>query len=270
MSSEGFRMRISAEGKIGIALGLVGLAGAGAIMVEPTEMWIGWTLVGIATVGGLALTAYMWSERPEVLPRLLCTFDMQDIGGSVCPDTILTATRIAPGPQVYSQLRTIQSTARGTYYRVEVCANGGSLSQCKGRLNSLKFGSTRLIAETVPLPFSPAHSNDAMEKTVHVGSPEYLDFLFITDENKVNLTPPDFLGPSAVNWCSLFDAYGDYTFDIGVLSPKAQSNITLLLHWTGKRETSKIVGFAAAPNLHGRKRLCGPDGSSSAWAGLLG
>jgi len=58
-------MRISAEGKIGIALALVGLAGAGAVMVEPTQMWIGWSLVGSGIAGGLALARL---TIKEILP----------------------------------------------------------------------------------------------------------------------------------------------------------------------------------------------------------
>lgn len=50
-------MAISTEGKIGIALGLIGLAGAGALVVAPAP-WVtavGWTLISVAAVGGIAL-----------------------------------------------------------------------------------------------------------------------------------------------------------------------------------------------------------------------
>ena len=43
--------RITFEGKIGIALGLLGLLGAGAIMVAPQHLLIGWGLIGLALVG---------------------------------------------------------------------------------------------------------------------------------------------------------------------------------------------------------------------------
>lgn len=49
------RVQISFEGKIGIALALLGLLGAGAIMVAPQALWIGWTLIGVAVVGLLWL-----------------------------------------------------------------------------------------------------------------------------------------------------------------------------------------------------------------------
>jgi tellurite resistance protein TehA-like permease len=44
-------MQISTEGTIGIALGLVGLAGAGAIMVFPQDIEIGWCLIAVAVIG---------------------------------------------------------------------------------------------------------------------------------------------------------------------------------------------------------------------------
>jgi len=51
-------MAISTEGKIGIGLGLVALLGAGAIMVAPQELWIGWTLIVGAIVGLVGLGIY--------------------------------------------------------------------------------------------------------------------------------------------------------------------------------------------------------------------
>src|SRR5258708_6713844 len=56
-------MRISAEGKIGIGLGLVGLGGAGAVMVWPEHTWIGWVLMVVAAVGGVALSIHHFGER---------------------------------------------------------------------------------------------------------------------------------------------------------------------------------------------------------------
>jgi hypothetical protein len=50
-------MAISTEGKIGIALALIGLAGAGALVVAPAP-WVtavGWALIAVAVAGGIAL-----------------------------------------------------------------------------------------------------------------------------------------------------------------------------------------------------------------------
>jgi hypothetical protein len=48
-------MHISLEGKIGIWLALAGLAGAGAIMIAPEKLWIGWSLISLAALGSTAL-----------------------------------------------------------------------------------------------------------------------------------------------------------------------------------------------------------------------
>jgi hypothetical protein len=54
---------ISGEGKLGLALGLIALGGAGALGVWPTHQEIGWILIAIAIVGGAALTAHHFKER---------------------------------------------------------------------------------------------------------------------------------------------------------------------------------------------------------------
>lgn len=48
-------MHITSEGKIGILLALVGLLGSGAIMIAPEKLWIGWSLISFAALGGVAL-----------------------------------------------------------------------------------------------------------------------------------------------------------------------------------------------------------------------
>jgi hypothetical protein len=55
-------MHISAEGKIGIGLGLFALGGAGAIMVAPEQLWIGWGMIGTAAIGCAALLAHHFQK----------------------------------------------------------------------------------------------------------------------------------------------------------------------------------------------------------------
>src|ERR1700722_4701813 len=56
-------MQISLEGKIGIWLALVGLAGAGAIMIAPEKLWIGWGLISLAGLGSTALGFHHFGRR---------------------------------------------------------------------------------------------------------------------------------------------------------------------------------------------------------------
>ncbi len=57
-----FGMHISPEGKIGILLSLIGLAGTGVITVEPHMTVVGWILIGVFVVG-IAWLAYSHFER---------------------------------------------------------------------------------------------------------------------------------------------------------------------------------------------------------------
>jgi hypothetical protein len=59
-------MQISLEGEIGIVLTLLGLFGAGAIMIAPTHTWIGWALISVAAAGAVALVLYHVSDRLPV------------------------------------------------------------------------------------------------------------------------------------------------------------------------------------------------------------
>jgi len=56
-------MAISNEGKIGIVLGLLGLGGAGAIMVAPQFLAIGWGLIVIAIAGAILLAYHHFGGR---------------------------------------------------------------------------------------------------------------------------------------------------------------------------------------------------------------
>lgn len=258
-----------------VAIGVGIVTACLALVLTPYSLWwwvsllLGVTIIVIA--GGHLLFERL---RPKTIPKLICSFDMKNIGGCMCPNTeirrptTVTPDRIIALPHAdassaptfstlfgpHQSFGTVSLTGgayveavsphnRGTYYRVKVSAQNGAVFSCKGRLVALKYGSEKLIPEPIDLPFAPAKNSDRSNKTIHVGHAEHLDFLFIADDNHVEVTPPDFLGPSNVKWSSLFSKTGDYTFDIAVLSPAAQSVITILFHWTGKRETSRLVAM---------------------------
>jgi hypothetical protein len=54
-------MRISGEGTVGLIIGLLALGGAGAIWVAPDQLWIGWSLLAIAALGGVTLFVHHFS-----------------------------------------------------------------------------------------------------------------------------------------------------------------------------------------------------------------
>jgi hypothetical protein len=53
---------ISTEGKFSIALGLLTVGGGDALWVAPDHTEIGWGMVAVAVVGGIALAVYHFSE----------------------------------------------------------------------------------------------------------------------------------------------------------------------------------------------------------------
>lgn len=250
------------------------------LIVAPYS-WAWWILLGggilmvVVSIGDFLVRYF----TPKKSPTLRCSFDQGDIGGCVCPNIILnrrsmlapdrlknlpmsnasSAPTFATGfPSPYTQAiestGTVVPTApiyfyaalpseKGTYYRIKVSAEHGTVFSCKGRLESLKRGSQKIIPEPIDLPFAPAKNPDHANKTIHVEHPEHVDFLFIANDNHVEVTPPNFYGPSNVEWSTLFSVPGDYVFDIGVLSPTSQASITILFHWTGKRDTSRLVAM---------------------------
>lgn len=63
-------MEFSFEGEAGIALALVGLFGAGAIMIAPTHTWIGWMLIAIALSGVAGLILHHLGGRLPIRTNL--------------------------------------------------------------------------------------------------------------------------------------------------------------------------------------------------------
>jgi hypothetical protein len=60
-------MQLSGEGKTGILLALIGLGGAGAIVVAPAHTEIGWLLIAISVIGGVMLSSHHFRG---MLPRV--------------------------------------------------------------------------------------------------------------------------------------------------------------------------------------------------------
>jgi hypothetical protein len=69
-------MQISPEGKIGIALTLLGLAGGGAIVIAPNQVWIGWVMIAVAVIGLVLLVLHHFGIGLGI-GRLLATYKFQ-------------------------------------------------------------------------------------------------------------------------------------------------------------------------------------------------
>jgi hypothetical protein len=68
-------MQISTEGKLDLLVGLLALGGAGAVMIWPDHTAIGWAMIAVALVGGIALGYYHFRDylrrSPRAMPVLL-------------------------------------------------------------------------------------------------------------------------------------------------------------------------------------------------------
>jgi hypothetical protein len=64
-------MHISGEGKIGIALGLVALAGGGGAMNWPDHSEIGWAMMIIAGIGGVMLADHHFAPGQVTKHRMI-------------------------------------------------------------------------------------------------------------------------------------------------------------------------------------------------------
>jgi hypothetical protein len=84
---------ISTEGKISIVLALVGLLGAGAIMVSPGQVWIGWSLIIIAVVGFVILLLYhVISRRRQHGQAYMIPMTPGDVGYNIAIVAAVTAS----------------------------------------------------------------------------------------------------------------------------------------------------------------------------------
>jgi hypothetical protein len=220
------------------------------------------------------VTAY-WLWKPErekveklnhaLRPKLRASFDMNNFGcvrpgtevyqrqTSVFGDNTLTVAGIVPPHTLMPTLRLDDSLFPkpeffATYYRLQVeCEGVESVANCFGRLEHIsKDGWQNRNWEPAILPFAASERNDAASKKIHRGSPEYLDVMFIADDNRVGLLPFGFVGSSSVNWLCIFAEPGLYVLRIHILSDTPTIAVDLSFHWTGDRKTSKIKCREAA------------------------
>jgi hypothetical protein len=182
-------------------------------------------------------------EKPE--SKLACSFDPS----CVRPDSKITYFPVPnePYPEGVSITTNMSMAPFGTsedvtYYCLKVETKSvPSVAKCQGRLLWIDRGNERVLGQPIILPFSPSENNDALNKEIRSGVPEYLDFMAITDYNRVRLTPPKHRHPSSVDYDKIFSAPGDYTLRIAITSETPPIQCDVEFKWTGDRATSEIT-----------------------------
>jgi hypothetical protein len=209
--------------------------------------------------------------REKIRPKLKCSFDMKD-AGCVRPNTKFSRRRPAfalPASDntitrnwtydvsALSDQGTIGPTAgvwkigmedetsplTATYYRLKVeCDGFYRVSDCVGRIEWIKKGENLIDNwEPVQLPFAPAERPEAISKQIRNGSPEFLDFMFITETNLAQLVTYRFVGSSSVDWREILAKPDLYTLRINILSNTPTIAVDVFFKWTGDRSTSEIT-----------------------------
>ena len=160
----------------------------------------------------------------RLAPKLKCSFLGADSG--------CVKSHVPLGNQVVAN-----------FYRIKVETNGSAqVASCYGRLRTIKRdGSTIFSDQPTRLPFSPSERADAVDKTIHEGNPEYLDFLVITNANKMFVWAADHDTQRGPKYGNLLGPPGDYEFEISVLSDTVPLSITASVRWRGLQRTAEII-----------------------------
>jgi hypothetical protein len=252
---------------LGLGLSIAGAFGA-TVLGESIIQVATWTLAAIC-VGQAAFSVWARERKTvdelkeKIRPKLKCSFGMND------PFCVRPKTQFSPKPNTGGSLFAYDSSSRTisgyapenpgtllptmgvmhsfggpqvTYYRRKVECDGiDSVSNCRGRLETITKNGVAVDWEPSLLPFVSAQSADSLVKKIHEKSPELLDFMFISDSNKAQLTPPNFQGSSSVDWQNLLSNPAIYTMRINILSDTPTVACDVVFNWTGDRTTSEIT-----------------------------
>jgi hypothetical protein len=158
-------MHISFEGKIGIGLALIGLAGAGAMMVAPEDLEIGWSLITIAVVGAVFLVGYHFAGRRMawIFPWILI------VGGPLIGGAWLYFNREIklPGFTGYAVIRLYDSPEFRRRYVFEfVSSDGARVAFYLSASSVFTFSVTDIRGESYPLEVRLGHGGIPIDKFV--------------------------------------------------------------------------------------------------------
>ncbi len=247
-------------------IGLFGTARSGFNFLNRVLVFSPLSLV---LIGGLVAVYLTWKYEYEknlewkekFRPKLRASFDMNNFA-CVRPGTevyqrhvsygdnrSLTITGIVPPHTLVPTMRMVEfgdfpkPEFFATYYRLRVNCDGiNSVANCFGRLESIsKSGAPIHHWEPTILPFAQSERENAACKKIHKASPAFLDFMFISDDNRAGLTSLGFIGASSIDWRGLFAESGLYVLRINILSDTPTIAVDVSFNWTGDRATSQIT-----------------------------
>lgn len=172
----------------------------------------------------ILLAAVMFFEMAYLLdklrPKINCFFSQQDSG--------------CRRQDVVTTLGTLRFKA--DYYRIKVTTKRTAiLPRCSGNLISIeRDGQIVFDGEPIILAFAPNNRPDSNVQDIRDGVPQFLDFVMITEDNKIRLYPKDMVLPGSVAWGSVLSQTGEYIFSIVVSSPSSVSEMRKIkLQWNG-------------------------------------
>lgn len=144
-------MAISTEGKFSIALVLLAVGGGGALWIAPDHTEIGWGMVAVAIVGGIALAAYHFSEMlrrswtPSAKIRMIALLGMIICGVGLIASALVYFWPIPPTPNdaaSFARLAELGWTVKPSPDGIQFEIVGGPLPQMEksaGLFRALKM-----------------------------------------------------------------------------------------------------------------------------------
>jgi len=200
----------------------------------------------------LKLEADESKERRRL--KLRCSFSMKELAcvrrdvtiQFIATQSTRVTTTIVPAFEPQLPKRYLK-TIKADFFRLRVEADSADLVEaCRCRLVEIEYldppsGPDHLLGEPLLLPFSPGSHADALAKTIRAGSPEYLDVLLITREDRVMVATHHFEYPSSIYVDDIFSRKGSYRLRVELAAANGGTmHCDLLFKWTGDRETADI------------------------------
>ncbi|HWR81926.1 MAG TPA: hypothetical protein VN285_01340 [Candidatus Deferrimicrobium sp.] len=186
--------------------------------------------------------------RNKLMPKLLLECGRHVFGSCVrtTRSEFFTHTEEGSSPYVTSSFSSFTSgilTKEVMYFRVAVKAQSvDPVTGCSGRIERIfKVDGRPLNDEPIEIPFAPGRNDDALAKNICEGKPEYLDVLYITEDNLIHPPIKKTFYPASIKFGEIFGTVGEYYLTIVVSGDNTVSaHTTLRFNWTGDWQTAEL------------------------------